>query len=69
MVDHNIKDGYYIFKIYVPDGAVPKDVMKSKLLSSGNSRLAILDFAREQIELESIWYKCPDWEIEYGVDP
>ena len=67
-VDHKRKDGYYKFTITIPDNAVPSEALKIHLLTSGNSRLAILNFARELIEKESYWYSCPDWGLDYGVE-
>lgn len=66
MLDYSEEEGWY--KIVIKGQLiVPKDVMKVKLLSSGNIRLAALDYVREMIQREALWYSCPEWELDYGI--
>jgi hypothetical protein len=65
--EHLVDEGCFKFRIWIPDDMVPYDSMKSHLLSSGNPRLAIVEYLKEHIEKEAIWSRCPDWEMDYGV--
>lgn len=63
-MEHDKDNGRYIFKIIVPDDNIPDTAMRSMVLSSGSPRLMILDYARERIEKEALWSKCPDWDLD-----
>jgi len=66
-IDYSRDDTWFKFSIYIPNSTVPPQAMKSALLKSGNSRLAVLDYAREMCLKEALWYSCPDWDLDYGI--
>lgn len=66
-MEHLVEDGCFKFQIWIPDDMVPYNSMKNHILSSSNSRLAIVEYLREHIEKEAIWSSCPDWEMDYGI--
>ena len=66
-IEHDEKNGFHIIKIWIPDGLIAYDAMKTKMFSYGNPRLTVLAYAKEIVEKEALWYSCPDWELDYGV--
>lgn len=68
IIEHQKDQGRYRIQIFVPDDVVPYAVMKTRLLSGRSCGIHAIEFARELLEKEAYWYRCPTWDLDYGIN-